>query len=200
LDRTSNFSNTYELTEAIRSGDQVAFRFLVDTYQKRIIRVCRGFVHSPADAEDIAQDVFIEIYKSISGFRNESELSTWIYRITVNKSLNHLKSSARRKIISFFEFYSDEKQNELIEPAAPPEYFPDEDMKRSELADTVKNAIDGLPLKQRTALILSRYEELSYQEIADVMNLPVPSVESLLFRAKQNLRKKLLVFYKKYME
>ncbi len=158
-----------------------------------------GFVHSIADAEDIAQEVFIEIYQSINSFRGESEMSTWIYRITVNKSLNFLKSSLRRKIISIFDFTEDVDIERRSDPEASREYFADTDIRRSEQGRAVKKAVDSLPSGQRTAFILSKYEDLSYREIALIMKTSVPSVESLIFRAKKNLQKKLLNFYKKNM-
>jgi RNA polymerase sigma-70 factor, ECF subfamily len=199
LVQTGNYSKDSELINAIRSGDQAAFCFLVENYQDKIIRTCKGFVHSDADAEDIAQEVFIEVFKSADRFRGESQLSTWIYRIAINKSINYLKSSSRHKIISIFTYTDSGKQKSANDPVAAPEYCPDDDLKRDELTGAVKKAIDLLPDKQRTAFILSKYEDLTYQEIASIMHITLPSVESLLFRAKKNLQKRLYLFYKKNM-
>lgn len=192
-----NYYDESEIISAIRSGDQEAFRFLVETYQDKIIRTSKGFVHSLADAEDIAQEVFIEVYQSVGRFRGESELSTWIYRIAVNKSLNFLRSVKRRKIISFFEYNHSDSPELRNDPVAPNEFCPDDNLRKSEQSDAVLKAIDSLPAKQKTAFILSKYDDLSYQKIADVMNTTVSSVESLLFRAKQNLQKRLFIFYRK---
>ena len=126
-----------------------------------------------------------------------SQLSTWIYRIAVNKSLNFLRSAARRKIISYFEYSNSYRSEPVNDPVASREFNPDNNLKKSELADAVMKAIDNLPAKQRIAFILSKYEDLPYQKIADVMNTTVSSVESLLFRAKRNLQKRLYTFYKK---
>ncbi|MBM3420268.1 MAG: sigma-70 family RNA polymerase sigma factor, partial [Bacteroidetes bacterium] len=99
-----NFSGAYsddkELVRGLQEGESQAFRVLVEKYHVKVIRTCIGFVHSAADAEDIAQDVFIEIFRSVKNFRGDSELSTWLYRISVNKSLNFLRSASRRRIFT----------------------------------------------------------------------------------------------------
>jgi len=189
--------NESDLIGRIRSGNQDAFRSLVNTYQEKVMRTCMGFVHSAADAEDITQDVFLEVFRSMSRFREESELSTWIYRIAVNKSLNFIKSEARRKIFTYMGFYDPVESDLSGDLVSGKESCPDEDMNRSELALAVQKALEGLPSGQRTAFILSRYDDLSNKEIAGIMQTSVASVESLLFRAKQNLQKRLLTFYKK---
>jgi RNA polymerase sigma-70 factor (ECF subfamily) len=199
LARTINYSNESELIDDIRSGDQEAFRWLVEKYQDKVKRTSKGFIHSDSDAEDIAQEVFIEVYKSIEKFRKESELSTWIYRIAVNKSLNFLRSATKRKIFSFFDFSESGRTKLENTTIASSEYSADDNLNNSEINMAVKKALDSLPDNQRTAFILSKYEDLAYSEIADIMNVSIPSVESLLFRAKQNLQKKLFVFYKKNM-
>lgn len=155
-----------------------------------------GFVHSYADAEDIAQDVFVEIYQSIQNFRGEAGLSTWIYRIAVNKSLNFLRKAGRRKVFSFFGNNEGGSDNQIKTLASGREYCPDEELQKSEKSKAISQAMNKLPASQETAFILSKYDELSYQEIAEVMDISVSSVESLLFRARQNLRKSLLKFYK----
>jgi RNA polymerase sigma factor (sigma-70 family) len=194
-----NYSDDLKLSEALRKGDPDAFRFLVEKFQEKIIRTSKGFVHSHHEAEDIAQEVFIEIYRSVDRFRGDSGLSTWIYRITINKSLNYLRSSTRREIISFFELSGSDGQTYRIDPAANPESYPDADINISEQQQALYSAIDNLPYKQKTAFILSKYEELSYKEIANIMRVSVSSVESLIFRAKQNLQRRLYTFYKKNM-
>jgi len=197
LKPSGNHLNETELIAAIKSGDHGAFRFLVEEYQDKVIRICKGFVHSITDAEDIAQEVFIEVYQSVNKFRGDSGLSTWIYRIAVNKSHNFLRSVSRGKIVSFFEYPGTEKPVTANDPVASPEFCPDDDLRKSEQAEAVKQALDGLPSKQRTAFVLSKYEDLTYKEIAAVMDVTIPSVESLIFRAKQNLQKRLYIFYKK---
>lgn len=191
------YKDDNQLIEELRAGDREAYRILVDKYHVKVIRTCKGFVHSTADAEDIAQEVFIEVFRSISRFRGESELSTWIYRIAVTRSLNFLRSASRRKVISFFTGQSDMEEPWVPEKQAGPESSPDQIMFRTEQARALEKALSSLPENQRTAFVLNKYDDLSYKEISDIMNVSIGSVESLIFRAKQNLQKKLTDFYKK---
>lgn len=187
-----------DILSGIKSGDQEAFRFLVEKFSNKVKRTCFGFVQSEADADDIAQDVFVEVFLSSGKFRGESSLSTWIYRIAVNKSLNYIRSTGSRKLMSLFERVADDKTFSP-EPASNADYCPDSDLKRSEQAKAIKQALNLLAPNQKSAFILSKYDDLSYEEIADVMGTTVSSVESLIFRAKQNLQKSLYSFYKKNM-
>ena len=162
------------MIKAILEGDQKAFKLLVDTYQLMVVNTCHAFVHDRNEAEDIAQDVFIQVFESLGKFRFESKLSTWLYRIAVNRSINHCKSPRGRAIKVDIESW---KQQEVAQSVEMPQQ------------QLLHRAIDRLPENQRTALILNKYEELSYKEIAEVMGVTLSSVESLLFRAKNNLEK-----------
>jgi RNA polymerase sigma-70 factor, ECF subfamily len=199
-----NSKNTYisdnQLIAGLREGDREAYRILVDRYHVKVIRTCTGFVHSTADAEDIAQEVFIEVFKSVDRFRGDSELSTWLYRIAVNKSLNFLRKSARRKVFSFITGQPEEGRPLVPERAAGTESNADEAMIRREQASALERALASLPENQRTAFVLNKYEDLSYKEISVVMKISMGSVESLIFRAKQNMQKKLYGFYRKNIE
>lgn len=179
----------------LAEGDHEAFRILVERFRRKVISTSMGFIHSEADAEDIAQDVFLEVFSSIKKFRSGSSLSTWIYRITVNKSLNHIRSSKRHKLISLFESFAGDEDKPSAEPASGSEYCPDDGLKKSDQAKALEQAMNRLAPNQKTAFVLSRYDDLSYEEIADVMKTSVPAVESLIFRAKQNLQKSLLAYY-----
>jgi len=178
------------IKEIIDNNNHGAFRVLIEKYQKMVVTTCKGFVSSYADAEDIAQDVFIELFESLPEFRHESKLSTWIYRISVNKSLNHIRK--RKREVLFNAILPSNKTNRVVNI---------EDSDRTDNADykidmkeqqmVLKSAINKLPDNQRIAFILSKYQELSYKEISEVMGVSVSSVESLLFRAKVNLQKHL---------
>ena len=169
-----------EMIKAILEGDQKAFKLLVDTYQLMVVNTCHAFVHDRNEAEDIAQDVFIQVFESLGKFRFESKLSTWLYRIAVNRSINHCKSPRGRAIKVDIESW---KQQEVAQSVEMPQ------QQLLEQLELLHRAIDRLPENQRTALILNKYEELSYKEIAEVMGVTLSSVESLLFRAKNNLEK-----------
>ena len=172
-----------EMIKAILKGDQKAFKLLVDNYQLMVVNTCHAFVHDRDEAEDIAQDVFIQVFESLGKFRFESKLSTWLYRIAVNRSINHCKSPRGRAIKVDIESW---KQQEV---AQSPEMPQQQLLEEQEQLELLHRAIDRLPENQRTALILNKYEELSYKEIAEIMGTSLSSVESLLFRAKNNLEK-----------
>ena len=175
-----------EMIQAILEGDERAFKLLVDNYQLMVVNTCYAFVHQEDDARDIAQDVFVQVYESLGAFKFKSKLSTWIYRIAVNKSINFCRSSRGRTRVVNIEKWN--MQQEL----SSDDLLPQEELEREEERSLLHRAIDTLPEKQRAALLLHRYEDLSYKEIAEVMGISLASVESLLFRAKQNLEKQII--------
>ena len=185
----------------INDNSQKAFEELVNRYQPLVTKTCLGFVSTLADAEDIAQEVFIEVYQSLGNFRQQSKLSTWLYRVAVNKSLNFVRREKRhraaRSIESFFGLGDNGKSNSM-EVVSQRGSNADSRIEQQENKQMLKTAIASLPENQRIAFVLSKYHELSYKEIAEVMDVTISSVESLLFRAKQNLQKKLLHEQKKY--
>lgn len=169
--------------KAIRQGDEKAFKELVDKYKATIVNTCYAFVHNREDAEDLAQEVFISFYQSIGKFRGECSVATWLHRIAVNLCIDHRKSLRERiKKINVEEW-------ELKTGPSSEDPLAWEHLAEDELKVLLHQAIDSLPKRQRTALILNKYEDLSYQQIAEVMGISVSSVESLLFRAKNNLEK-----------
>ena len=182
------------INDILKHNSQKAFEEIVNRYQALVIRTCRGFVSSYVDAEDIAQEVFIEVYQSLSSFRSEAKLSTWIYRIAVNKSLNHIRKQQQHKRLQRIEdFFAPKGQSSEpinIEDNKSPRA--DDIIEQDENRKMLRTAINKLPKNQRTAFVLSKYQDLAYKEIAEVMNVTLSSVESLLFRAKTNLQKYLL--------
>ncbi|HYQ57642.1 MAG TPA: sigma-70 family RNA polymerase sigma factor [Draconibacterium sp.] len=186
-----------EIIEQLKQGNELAFKKLVDTHQKLVVNTCYGLLQNREDAEDIAQDVFVEVYRNIQNFRSDAKLSTWLYRITVNRSLNHIRDNKKHKWFQGFENEVAEKNRELLQAKTADTDEPEYDLENKQRALILKEAINSLPQNQKVAFTLSKYEELSYQEIADVMGLSVSSVESLLFRAKKGLQKKLYKCYKK---
>lgn len=185
-----------ELVQKIIDSDEAAFKELVETHQLFVIRTCYALVHDREDAQDLAQEVFIEILKSVATFRGKAKLSSWIYRIAVNKSLNHLKKYRRRDTFLIFSFHdADGKVKEEQITNHNEHSGGDEVMEEEELKEALHTAIDGLPVKQKIAFTLHKYEELPYSEIAEVMNVSLSSVESLIHRARLNLKKRLTYYY-----
>ncbi len=187
-----------ELVEKLKSGDSETFRLVVERYQKLVLNCTFKFLRSKETAEDITQEVFIEVFESIRSFKAQSQLSTWIYRIAVTKSLNHIKSLKRKKRFAMVaSLFSEDKAEEDI--AAPEKTNPDQELENQERAKILTWALDKLPENQRVAFTLSKYNEMSYEEISSMMNMSIPSVESLIHRAKTNLKKELYAYYKNNM-
>jgi len=183
--------------EKIIAGDRFAFEELINEYKDSVMRTCMGFVHNYNDAEDITQDVFIEIYESINKFRGDSKLSTWIYRIAVNKSLNFIRKNKKHSVLKSIEtfFAGDNSSNSNIDIADEKAELKT-GMEQTETALVLAKAIDSLAKNQKIAFTLHKYDDLSYKQIADVMELSLSSVESLIHRAKINLQKRLIGYYK----
>lgn len=173
--------------EALRSGDEEAFSLLVDRFQDKIFRTCLSVVNDRDDADDLTQEVFIEAFRSIRSFRSESTLSTWLYRIAINKSINFLRSSKRK---AFFQSVGLLQIPDI--PEKPVNFDADHDsMVLRQQKKLIWQAIRSLPEKQKAAFILHKITELSYAEIAQTLQISLSSVESLIFRAKRSLQKKL---------
>jgi RNA polymerase sigma factor (sigma-70 family) len=188
-----------ELIDGLISQRKEAVRYLVHTYQERIIKTAFYFLSNMEDAEDLSQEVFLEILKSAGRYKMKSSLYTWIYRITVNRSLDHLRRQKRKGVFqtigSYWQRAQDGKnrtENELsITDTA------NEDREKRKILD---HAVSSLPENQKIAFILNKYEELPYKEIAAIMNLSLSSVESLIHRAKMNLQSKLANYFSEYAE
>ncbi|HBB90229.1 MAG: hypothetical protein A2X22_13940 [Bacteroidetes bacterium GWF2_49_14] len=186
------------LIEMLRAGDPAATRNLVDHYQPLVLKTARGFVRNTEDARDIAQDVFIDVITNLHRFRRQSGLSTWIYRITVNRSLNYIRSKRRRNDPIQSDTLNSEGHPGMVHNLSDPsEKNPGEILEYQDRSRILHDALESLPERQRTALALAEFDELSYKEISEVMELSLSSVESLIFRAKKNLQKKLWHCYKK---
>lgn len=193
--RVTNNSNKKEehLIKRLIAGEESAYREVMDKYRQPVMRLCRGFTGSSDDAEDLAQDVFLEVFSSIGKFKGNASISTWIYRIAVNKSLNFVRDRKKRLHVK----YSSEVDNEIKHGNGD---SADNRLTQKEHARVLHIALERLPSAQRTAFVLNKYEDMKYYEIAEVMKISVSAVESLLFRAKRNLQDNLLDYYKKNLE
>ncbi|MGZ3865111.1 MAG: RNA polymerase sigma factor [Bacteroidia bacterium] len=168
---------------------------MVETHQALVYNASLGILQNSADAEDVAQEVFVQVYHSVKEFKGDCKLSTWLYRIAVTKSLDFLRAKKRKKRFAFVQSLFGEESNEpLVEQATF--VHPGVQLENKERAGILFKAINKLPENQKVAFTLNKVEGLSYQEIAEVMQLSVSSVESLLFRAKANLQKLLGNYYK----
>ena len=181
--------NEQELLVGLRQGAEPAFKELVYLFQDKVYNTALGLLQHQTEAEDIAQEVFIQVYRSIHHFKGDSLLSTWIYRITVTKSLDHLRSKKRKKRFGLLSSLFAANNTLVYEP----EDFnhPGVIHENKEAAAILFTVINQLPENQRIAFILNKLEYLSYREIAAILNITESAVDSLLQRAKQNIRKKL---------
>ena len=177
------------------ASKEESFRSLVAEHQEMVINTCYRFVFNREDAEDLAQDVFIEVYRSLEQFREEARLSTWIYRIAVTKSLDHLRRLKRKKRFSSFKRVIGIEDPSSDIPA-PFSENPAAAFAETEEARVLQEALGTLPDSQKTAFLLSKQEGFSNQEIADILKTSVSAVESLVHRAKRNLHDKLYGYYK----
>lgn len=183
----------HELIVLLKQGNERAFKQLVEGYQARVYNSCIGILQSAEDAEDITQEVFVEVFRSISNFKEEAKLSTWIYRIAVTKSLDHLRGKKRKKRFGFVKSLFGDDNEPRVD--IPDFVHPGVKLENQEKAKYLFQAIAQLPENQKTAFTLHKIEELSHQEISEIMKISVGSVESLMFRAKQNLQKILADIY-----
>jgi RNA polymerase sigma-70 factor, ECF subfamily len=165
----------------IKAGDMEAFRLLVETHQARVIGTISKMLGSDTDAEDLAQQVFIRVWKSAQRYKPTAKFTTWLFRITRNLVFNEMR---RRK-------HFVEPAEDLAEPAERAAHEPDRALLEEELQSAIQEAISALPESQRLAIVLRRYEEMPYEEIAKVMGTTVPAVKSILFRARTELRERL---------
>ncbi|XMO86871.1 RNA polymerase sigma factor [Algibacter sp. AS12] len=185
-----------EFITGLQNHNANAYGKLLDEYQQKVFATCISFVPNKEDAEDIAQDVFVEVFNSIGKFKGNSKLSTWIYRITTNKCLEFIRKRNTKKRFAFLQAITG---NEV--PLDKTNYFtemnhPGVILENKEKSETLFYAINQLPDAQKVVFTLHKVDGKSYQEISDIIEKSVSSVESLMFRARKNLQKLLENFYK----
>jgi RNA polymerase sigma factor (sigma-70 family) len=180
--------NETDFIAALLKGDRLAMQQLVDGYKNRVYNTILSMVQNAEDAEELAQDVFVKAIQTIDRFKGDAKIGTWLYRIAINASLDHLK---KRKTKKRFAFLISINAGTDDTPAPNPAHFvhPGIQLENKEMAQNLFKAINQLAEKQKTALVLNKIEGLSYEQTAQVMETTVSSVESLLFRARQNLKK-----------
>ncbi len=183
--------NQPELIERINSGDRSVFAEIVDQWQKMVYNTALSIVQLEQDAEDITQDVFIDVFEKLGQFRGESKLGTWIYRITVNRSLDFEKKKKRQKngglLRQIFSVKAEDEPVNFNHPGVV--------LDNKEKAAALFKALKKLPESQRVAFTLHKIEGLPYQEVAEIMQTSLYAVESLMVRAKSGLKKNLEKFY-----
>ena len=179
-----------QLVERAQRGDKHAFGLLIAKYQRRLARLISRFVRDAAEVEDVTQEAFIKAYRALPGFRGESAFYTWLYRIGINSAKNYLLATKRRVPTTTF-FDADEAEGfedaGLLQEVSTPE----NELMSKQVVEVVNASLQQLPDDLRTALTLREIEGLSYEEIADVMNCPIGTVRSRIFRAREAIAENL---------
>ena len=186
--------NQPELVVQLQQGDESAFRKLVDEWEDMVYNTAVGIVQNPDDADDITQEVFLQVFQSIHSFKGDAKFSTWLYRITLSKALDHEKKKNRKKRFGFVQRLFGSKEEEQLHPI---EFdHPGVLTERKERAAALFKSLKQLAPNQRIAFTLHKLEGQSYQEITEIMNTTLFAVESLMGRAKTNLKKILNDYYR----
>ncbi len=178
-------SNDNAIIERVKRGDKQAFNLLISRYQYKILRLVSRYIKDPVEQEDVTQEVFIKSYRAISNFRGDSEFYTWLYRIAVNTAKNHIVAVNRRppgQDVDVDELTYSRESYHLTEYETP-----DVIMQNDELVEGIRKAINELPTELREAITLRELEGLSYEDIADVMDCPIGTVRSRIFRARATI-------------
>lgn len=185
-----------EFITQLKNQTRASYNKLIDDFQQKVFATCISFVPNREDAEDIAQEVFVEVFNSISNFKGQSRLSTWIYKITTNKCLEFIRKKNTKKRFAFLQSITGNKI-----PMDKTYYFteinhPGTLLENKELNATLFKAISSLPNSQTVVFTLHKIDGRSYQEVAEITDRSLSSVESIMFRSKKNLQKILEHYYK----
>lgn len=179
-----------QLVERVQSGDREAFGLLVGKYQRKLLRLVMRLVRDPAEAEDVTQEAFIKAYRALPNFRGESAFYTWLYRIGVNTAKNWLVANGRR-MPTMSEVTDDDSEGIEDGILLRDDETPDRVLMSRQIGETVNAAMEALPADLRTAISLREIEGLSYEEIAQVMDCPIGTVRSRIFRAREAIAARL---------
>ena len=182
-------SNEAELIERTKNGDKTAFRELVEQNKRNVYYLAFDLTNNKEDAEDISQEVFVKVFRSLHKFRGDSKFSTWIYRITVNTcySLRNKKSYSEMTTKENIDEIVDSSETKIVHAFANPERITDSGI----IQDRVEMAMEKLSKKEKAVFVLRNYRELTFDEIVDVMKIKSSTVRSLNFRALKKMRKEL---------
>ena len=180
-----------QIVERVQRGDKQAFDLLVIKYQRKLARLISQFIRDSREVEDVTQEAFIKAYRALPSFRGDSAFYTWLYRIGINTAKNFLVSQSRRAPTNTQSFDSEDAENFDEGGKLRELNTPESELMSKQIAQTVNLTLDGLPEELRTAIILREIEGLSYEEIASVMNCPIGTVRSRIFRAREAISEEL---------
>jgi RNA polymerase sigma-70 factor (ECF subfamily) len=183
-----------EIMLRVREGDDSGFNFLIEKYRKAIINFMYRMVHNQAVAEELAQEVFLRVYRSRETYRAEAKFTTWLYRIATNLGVNHARDTKHERSAPTVYLDQPDPETGTTPDVADMHATAEEEMVRAERMRAIKKHVDALPERQRTAVVMHKYQGLDYKEIGAVLHLSESATKSLLFRAYQTLRERLKDF------
>ncbi|MGC2620338.1 MAG: sigma-70 family RNA polymerase sigma factor [Acidobacteriaceae bacterium] len=183
-----------EIMLRVREGDDSGFNYLIEKYRKAIINFMYRMVHNQAVAEELAQEVFLRVYRSRETYRAEAKFTTWLYRIATNLGVNHARDTKHERSAPTVYLDQPDPETGTTPDVADMHASAEEEMVRSERMRAIKKHVDALPERQRTAVLMHKYQGLDYKEIGAVLHLSESATKSLLFRAYQTLRERLKDF------
>lgn len=189
--KNTNHRDVYPLIKQIQAGNRDAFRLIVDRYKRLVAHIVSRMISDTRDREDLCQDIFLKVYQNLDHFRFESKISTWIARIAYNTCINHLK---KKKPLLLDDRVGEKKS---IEYLSGDDTLPDVLTEQQDRTLLIETEINQMKIRYRTILTLFHLEEMSYTEISQIMELPLHTIKSDLFRARKRLREKLTTKYKK---
>lgn len=187
-----------ELIHLVKQKDEQAFQKLVERWQDVVFSSVIGFLQSEQDAEDVSQEVFIQVFNSISSFKGDSKFSTWLYKIAVSKATDHIRKKKRKKRFAFLQSIYGNNDEQIVDP--PEFHHPGVELENKESAAVLFAAINQLLPNQKTAFVLNKIDHLSYKEIGDILGVSEGAVDSLLQRARAKLKKLLEGHYLKWKD
>lgn len=179
-----------QLVERVQRGDKLAFELLVAKYQRKLARLLSRLIRNPTEVEDVSQETFIKAYRALPSFRGDSAFYTWLYRIGINTAKNYLVTQGRR-VPTTTEFNAEEAETFDDADQLRDNNTPENELMSKQIAATVNKAMDSLPDELRTALTLREIDGMSYEDIAEIMNCPIGTVRSRIFRAREAVAERL---------
>ena len=183
-----------EVMLRVKTGDESAFAYLVQKYRRQMVGFMYRMCHNPATAEELAQEVFLRVYRSRTSYEASAKFNTWLYRIATNLAVNHARDTRHERPENTLRLDEPDQETGTTPDLADGSLTAEEQMLRRERMAVIRQKVQGLPERQRMAVILHKYQQMDYREIAEVMKLSESATKSLLFRAYETLREQLKEF------
>jgi RNA polymerase sigma-70 factor (ECF subfamily) len=183
-----------EIMLAVAAGDEAGYNYLVTKYHRQIIHFLFRMVHNEAVAEELAQEVFLRVYRSRESYRAEAKFSTWLYRIATNLAVNHARDTKNERTAQTLELDAPDAESGTTPEVADDDPNVEQRLLREERMEAIRAQVRALPERQRMAVLMHKYQEMDYRQIGEVLKLSESATKSLLFRAYQTLRERLKDF------